>query len=77
LEDQAGRADDFYFHLRRIEYQCARIAENPNFDLGLEITRDLMKEKSIDLMTGIVEFFDSALLFYNSKFFGNLILDTD
>jgi hypothetical protein len=29
-----------------------------------------MKEKSIDLMTGIVNFFNSALLFYNHNFFG-------
>jgi hypothetical protein len=62
LENQAGRANDFYEQLRRIEYQSARLAENPNFDLELDITRDLMKKKSIDLVTGIVEFFDAALL---------------
>jgi hypothetical protein len=29
-----------------------------------------MKEKSIDLMTGIVTFFNSALIYYAHNFFG-------
>jgi hypothetical protein len=29
-----------------------------------------MQEKSIDLMTGIVTFFNSALLYYSRDFFG-------
>jgi hypothetical protein len=69
LESQAGRANEFYEQLPRIEYQSARLAENPNFELDLDITRDLMKEKSINLMTGIVEFFDAALLYFNDNFF--------
>jgi len=74
LEEESDRASDFYEQLRRIEFQSARIANNPNFDLNLEATRDLMKEKSIDLMTGIVQFFNSALLYYNHHFFGHLFL---
>lgn len=59
--------------LRRIEYQSGRIAENPNFDLNLESTRSFMKEKSIELLTAIVEFLNSALLYYNQNFFCLLI----
>ena len=67
---EAGRGDDFYIQLQRIEYQSARIAENPNFDLNMNLTRNLMREKSIELLTAIVEFFNSALLYYKHNFFG-------
>lgn len=70
LDETSSRGDDFFTQLRRIEYQSARIAGNPNFDLNSKSTRNLMKEKSIDLLTGIVNFFNSALLFYNHNFFG-------
>ena len=70
IHDEGGRAEDFYSQLRRIEYQAARIAENQNFDLNIESTRNLMREKSIELMTGIVKFFDSALLYFGHQFFG-------
>jgi len=30
-----------------------------------------MKEKSIHLMTAVVRYFDSALIYYNRNFFGN------
>lgn len=56
--------------MRSIEYQAARIAGNPNFDLDVESTQNLMKEKSIDLMTGMVKFFNCALLYYKRDFFG-------
>jgi len=67
---EAGREEEFYIQLRRIEFQSARIVENPNFDFNADSTRNLMKEKSIELLTAIVEFFDSALLYYNHNFFG-------
>ena len=70
ISDEAGRGGDFYIYLKRIEYQAARIAENPNFDLDSESTRDLMKEKSIDLMIAMVRFFNSALLYFKHDFFG-------
>ena len=73
VEDEAGRADDFYRILKRIEYQSARIAQNPNFDLNGASTRNLMQEKSIDLMTAIVTYFNSALLYYSRDFFGERI----
>jgi hypothetical protein len=59
--------------LRRIEYQAARVAQNPNFDLNLESTRNLMQEKSLDLMTGIVRFLNFALIYFNHNFFANLL----
>ena len=59
--------------MRGIEYQAARVAENPNFSLNPETTRDLMKEKSVDLMTGIIKFFNSALLCFCRNFFGMLL----
>jgi len=58
--------------LRRIEYQSARIVENPNFDFDSTSTWDLMKEKSLELLTAIIEFFDSALIYYKHDYFGNL-----
>jgi hypothetical protein len=67
--EEASCASDFDIQLRRMEYQSARIAENPNFDLNLESARNLLSEKATDLMTAMVEFFDSALLYYNRNFF--------
>jgi len=56
--------------MRRIEYQSARVAENPNFDFNSTSTQDLMREKSIELLTAVIEFLDSALLYYNQAHFG-------
>ena len=71
MNDESTRGEDFYIQLKRIEYQAARVSENPNFDLNSESTRNLMKEKSIDLMTAIVKYFNSALLYYSHDFFSN------
>jgi hypothetical protein len=68
--EETWRVSDFDTELKRIEYQSARIAENPNFDLNLESTRNLLSEKATDLMTAMVKFFDSVLLYYNQSFFG-------
>jgi len=70
LVQEGDRGTDFYVQLQRIEYQCARVTENPNFDLNSESTRSLMKEKSMELLTAIVKFFNSALLYYSNNFFG-------
>ena len=59
---------DFHKHLRRIEYQAARLAENPRVNLNWISERDLMCEKSTDLMTGVVKFFNSALLCFSQDF---------
>jgi hypothetical protein len=73
VNDEAGREDDFMRQLQSIEFQAARVAQNPNFDLASDLTqRNLMREKSIDLMTGIVKFFTAALIYFNHSFFGLL-----
>jgi hypothetical protein len=60
--------------LKRIEYQTARLAENPNFDLDMEITHSLMQKKSIELMTAVIEFFNSALLYFSRDSFGQSLI---
>jgi len=63
-------AQDFKTCLEGIEFQAARLAENPNFDMNLGSTRNLMKKKGINLLTAIVKFFNSTLLYLNQSFFG-------
>lgn len=73
VNDEAGREDEFLRRLKSIEYQATRVAQNPNFDLMSDLTqRNLMREKSIDLMTGIVKYFTAALIYFNYSFFGLL-----
>ena len=70
LEDESGRADEFYNYLRRIEFQAIRIVENPIHNLRLNTTQVLMQEKSIHLLIAIVTYFNSALLYFSHDFFG-------
>jgi hypothetical protein len=70
IDEEAGRADDFNLYLRRVEYQLARVAENPSFDLNSESTRITLQYKSIDLMTALIKFFNSFLLYSEHSFFG-------
>lgn len=70
MDQESTRAVDFDLQLRRIEYQSARLAGNRNYDLSQGTTRDLLRDKSLDLMSGIVKFFNCALLYYNQTFFG-------
>ena len=75
MAKEPDHAEDFNRQLERIEYQAARVAQNSqntNFDLDQARGRDLRREKSIYLMTAIVKFFNSALLYFNSKFFGKI-----
>jgi hypothetical protein len=72
VDTESSRADDFLFNLRRIEFQAAIIADNPTYDLNAESTRNLVEEKSRDLMTAIVRFFDSALIYFSRHFVGML-----
>ena len=72
MNDESGRADDFYSQLRRIEYQASRIS---TIDLTVESTRTLMQEKSLDLMTAIVKYLNGALIFFNSSFFRKPLCD--
>jgi len=68
--DDSSRAQDFYVRLRNVEYQTSRLVTNPNFNLRIETIRTLMQEKSTDLFTGIIQFFNSALLYFCPSFFG-------
>lgn len=70
LDDEAGRAEDFHVQLRYIEFQEALVADNPNYDSNPDVTQNLFKEKSTDLLSGIIKFFNSALLYLSGGFFG-------
>ena len=63
--------DDFYLQLQRIEYQAARVAENPNFDKILDHRRNVMKESGVHLLTAIVRFLNFALVSFSEGFTGN------
>jgi len=56
--------------LGRLEFQAALIADNPNYDLNSVSTRDLVQEKSRDLMTAAVRFFNNALVCFSKSFAG-------
>lgn len=69
LEEVSGHKGEFYRQLHRIEYQFARLAQNSSLYLSVG-NRDLMTEKSLDLMAAMIKYFNSALLYYNQSFFG-------
>lgn len=69
LDDETIRSDDFYRLLKCIEYQAHRVA-NPNYDTIPESTRQIIQEKGTDLITAIVRFFNSALLYFSRSFAG-------
>lgn len=71
IDEEVGRADDFNMYLRRIEYQATRVVENPNFDLNRENNQGLLRQKSIDLMTAIIKFFNSFLLYLSCDDIGD------
>lgn len=77
LDGEAGRGDDFLFYLRRIEFEASLLADNPNYDLVLDTTH--LEEKSTDLISAIIRFFNSALVYFSKDFFGSsrLIPDAD
>jgi hypothetical protein len=56
--------------LKRIEFQTALLSDNPNYDLNLETTQALLEEKSTDLMSAIISFFNSTLMYIGNSFFG-------
>ena len=77
LDDEAGRGDDFLLYLRRVQFEASLLADNPDYDLVLDTTH--LKEKSTDLISAIIRFFNSALVYFSKDFFGNscLIPDAD
>jgi hypothetical protein len=68
LEEESSRGEDFLHYLRRIEFEAAIIADNPNFDLGLETTQKFLEDKSTDLMSAIINFFNAALDYFCHDF---------
>lgn len=73
LDEESRRREDFLYHLRRVEFQAALLAENPNYDLALEIIQSL-KEKSTDLMTAVINFLNSTLVYLSDGFLGEYLL---
>jgi hypothetical protein len=73
IDDEANRGEDFLYTLRRIEFLAALITENSTYDLNSEMTRNLVEEKSRDLTTAIVRFFNGALIYFSGTFPGNLV----
>jgi len=59
-------------YLRRIEFAAALLADNPHYDLKNISNRNLVSEKSTDLMTAIVKFFNEALLYFGKSSFGKI-----
>jgi len=57
-------------NLKRIEYQAARITANPNLDVMSTSNRNLMRAKGTDLITAIIEYFDSALCYFSHSLAG-------
>jgi len=74
LDDESGRREDFLYHLRRVEFQAALLADNPSYDLDLETTQNLLKDKSTDLMTAVINFLNSALVYLGDGFLGKNLL---
>jgi hypothetical protein len=70
LDEENSRSDDFFVQLRSIEYQTTRLAANPNFEKMNDSMRNIMEEKGTDLMTAVVQFFNSALLHFSESFPG-------
>jgi hypothetical protein len=72
LDDESVRADEFHTYLRRIEFQAVRIVQNPSLNLQLNTAQGLMQEKSIDLLTAIVTYFNAALIYFTGDVFGEI-----
>ena len=65
-----NHANEFHGYLERIEFQATRLTHNPNYNLKLGDSIDLLQSKAVDLLTGIITFFNSALIHFNRCFFG-------
>lgn len=69
MDQEAGRKEEFFSKLKGVEYLAARLSDNPNLCSGTG--KNLMHWKSIELMTAMVKFFNSALLYFSRDWFGN------
>jgi hypothetical protein len=70
LNEEHARPGDFFAQLERIQFQADRIAANPNFDVIPDSSSNTVQLKGIDLMTSIINFFNSALLYFSKGFGG-------
>jgi len=67
--EEVGRGGDFIECLERIGFQALRVRVIQKYPP--EIIGDILYEKSVDLMTAIIEFLSSSLLYLKHGFFCN------
>jgi len=72
LKDERDRHSDFVKRLKQIEFQACRISDNRNFTEMAKGNRTHIHEKGIDLMTGILKFFNCSLNYFSRSNVGNL-----
>ena len=53
-----------------MENQAALLVDKPKSDLGLKTSMAILQARSTDLMCAVIQFFNSALLYLKSGFFG-------
>lgn len=58
----------FLSQLERIEYQASRIAENCDFERVSDRQSLAIKQKSCQLLVGVIEFFNNALSYFGQSF---------
>ncbi|KIN03507.1 hypothetical protein OIDMADRAFT_26197 [Oidiodendron maius Zn] len=68
--DERSRGEDFMKQLDRINFQSNRIAEIQRFPSI--ILNDILLEKSMDLMTAILNFLRLSLMYFKHDYFFNL-----
>jgi hypothetical protein len=71
LDGEAQRGEEFMKYLCLIEFEAALLSENPNYDLDTSSARNLVQETSIELMTAVINFFNSSLIYLRTDFFGD------
>jgi hypothetical protein len=69
-DQEQGRGEDFLKQLDRIQYQSLRVAEVQKHS-DLEIG-ELLLEKSTNLMTAVIRFLKSSIIFFRHDYFYNL-----
>jgi hypothetical protein len=68
--EERSRGEDFMKQLDRIAFQSNRIAEIQRFPQI--VVGDIVLEKSTDLMTAILNFFQHSLMYFKHDYFYNL-----
>lgn len=69
IHEIRGRKTDFYEQLDYVEHEIARL-QNECFDRMSPSSQEIMQKASIELMTEIVDYLNSALLYFLKSFFG-------